>query len=60
MAITLFNSGIINCYIFKVMIPLSVHMASKEEFAAMKNKDRNRHDEWSKFTTKIVKLESEK
>lgn len=42
------------------MIPLSVHMASKEEFAAMKNKDRNRHDEWSKFTTKIVKLESEK
>ena len=53
-------AGIINYHLFKFMIPLSVHSALKEEIAIFKNKDKERHAEWSNLTTRLVKLEAKK
>ena len=53
-------AGIINYHIFKFMVPLSAHSALKEEISVLKNKDKERHTEWSKLTTRLVKLETKK
>ena len=53
-------AGIINYHVFKFMVPLSDHSVLKEELAALRNKDKERHAEWSKLTTRIVNLEGKK
>ena len=53
-------AGIINYHVFKFMVPLSAHVALKEEIAVLKNKDKERHAEWSKLTNRLVKLEAKK
>ena len=53
-------AGIINYHVFKIMVPLSAHSALKEEIAVFKNKDKETHAEWSKLTTRLVKLDAKK
>ena len=45
---------------FTFMVPLSAHAALKEDIAVLKNKDKEKHAEWSKLTTRLVKLEAKK
>ena len=52
--------GIINYHVFKFMVPLSAHVALKEEIVALENKDKERYAEWSKLTNRLVKLEAKK
>ena len=53
-------AGIINYHVFKFMVPLSTHSALKEDLVVLLNKDKKRHAEWSKLTTRLVKLEGKK
>lgn len=53
-------AGINNYHVFKFMVPLTAHSASKKEITVLHNKEKERHAEWSKLTTRLVKLEGKK
>ena len=60
MAVTLNDSGNHKLSRDKFMVPLSDHLALKEELASLRKKDNDRHIELSKMVWRVVKLEQKK